>query len=417
MRRLFEYGILFSPLHEGASCPKSCAARPTTVMPSGSPRWSSMSADVLASAELSAEFARWLAAHRTQATELSEAALRPAPAREYLDAQKTLQSWLYDEGWLARGWPKEYGGTGNDIGSRAAVYDLLGAADIAVPSTVNVVEILAPTLQRFAPGSPSGCCHPWWPAPRRGARGSPSRRRAATSHHCGRALPVRGRGGPCRARKPGRRAHPVPTGVRCWRGPARRNRGTVACHCSWSTWTRQGWSAGRSTTCPSPSTSARSSSMTSRFPTSGASATSTAAGRWRSICCSGSAACSPGCARPRCWACSASCRRGRPRPGRGVSGRHRAPAAFAGHPAGTGGRPQRRPAGVDRQAAAVQGRAIRPRAGAPDAARRCRRRNSRLARPGARVPAQQVGADLRGSAEIQRTIIADQILQLREKAR
>ncbi|WP_412519821.1 acyl-CoA dehydrogenase family protein [Actinomadura madurae] len=111
-----------------------------------------MSADVLASAELSAEFARWLAAHRTQATELSEAALRPASAQEYLDAQKTLQSWLYDEGWLARGWPKEYGGTGDDIGLRAAVYDLLGAADIAVPSTVNVVEILAPTLQRFAPG-------------------------------------------------------------------------------------------------------------------------------------------------------------------------------------------------------------------------------------------------------------------------
>ncbi|MCP9965063.1 acyl-CoA dehydrogenase family protein [Actinomadura madurae] len=129
-----------------------------------------MSADVLASAELSAEFARWLAAHRTQATELSEAALRPAPAREYLDAQKTLQSWLYDEGWLARGWPKEYGGTGNDIGSRAAVYDLLGAADIAVPSTVNVVEILAPTLQRFAPGLAARMLPPLVAAPRRGAR-------------------------------------------------------------------------------------------------------------------------------------------------------------------------------------------------------------------------------------------------------
>ncbi|HVW42411.1 MAG TPA: acyl-CoA dehydrogenase family protein [Amycolatopsis sp.] len=112
-----------------------------------------MPADALVSAaELSAEFTHWLTANRARATELSDAALRPAPALDYLAAQKALQSWLHDEGWLARGWPKEYGGTGNDVGLRAAIYDLLGAADITVPTTVNIVEILAPTLRRFAPG-------------------------------------------------------------------------------------------------------------------------------------------------------------------------------------------------------------------------------------------------------------------------
>lgn len=111
-----------------------------------------MPADALVSAaDLAAEFTHWFAANRAQATRLNHAALRPAPAQEYLAAQKALQSWLYDEGWFARGWPKEFGGTGNDVGLRAAIYDLLGAADITVPSTVNVVEILAPTLQRFAP--------------------------------------------------------------------------------------------------------------------------------------------------------------------------------------------------------------------------------------------------------------------------
>ncbi|URN04672.1 acyl-CoA dehydrogenase family protein [Actinomadura madurae] len=356
-----------------------------------------MSADVLASAELSAEFARWLAAHRTQATELSEAALRPAPAREYLDAQKTLQSWLYDEGWLARGWPKEYGGTGNDIGSRAAVYDLLGAADIAVPSTVNVVEILAPTLQRFAPGLAERMLPPlvagaeaWcqgFSEPEAGSDLASLRTRATRT---GQGWSLSGQK-TWSTRAPGadRCAVLARTG-----SPESRHRGLSLFLVDMD----------------SPGVECRpidDMSFTQHFgeiffddvqvpderrigDVDGGWAVAQYLLQWERGMFS--------------WLRQAALLGllrqlppgGRPRPGRGVSGRHRAPAAFAGHPAGTGGRPQRRPAGVDRQAAAVQGRAIRPRAGAPDAARRCRRRNSRLARPGARVPAQQVGADLRG---------------------
>ncbi|WP_431521585.1 acyl-CoA dehydrogenase family protein [Actinomadura madurae] len=158
--------------------------------------------------------------------------------------------------------------------------------------------------------------------------------------------------------------------------------------------------------------------MTSRFPTSGASATSTAAGRWRSICCSGSAACSPGCARPRCWACSASCRRG-DGPGRGaayqdvIALRLRSLGTLRALAAGRSDGPQ---VSIDKLLLSRAERSVH------ELAHRMRPVGVDDGTPGWRGRVHEYlhsrsAPIYGGSAEIQRTIIADQILQLREKAR
>jgi alkylation response protein AidB-like acyl-CoA dehydrogenase len=68
-----------------------------------------------------------------------------------LAAQKTFHSWLFGQGWLALGWPEEFGGSGEDVLGRAAVYDMFSGAGIYLPPTINSAEIIGPTLRRFAP--------------------------------------------------------------------------------------------------------------------------------------------------------------------------------------------------------------------------------------------------------------------------
>jgi len=101
--------------------------------------------------ELRSELEQWLAENRPRAEALSSAALRPMAAGPYLAAQKEFQAWLYAEGWLSRGWASELGGTGEAVQLRAAIYDLFGASGIYMPTTVNSVEILGPALGEFAP--------------------------------------------------------------------------------------------------------------------------------------------------------------------------------------------------------------------------------------------------------------------------
>lgn len=97
-------------------------------------------------------FESWFTDNGAIAGGLSTAAMQPASALNSLAAQKALHTWLFAQGWLALGWPEEFGGTGEDVLGRAAVYDMFSRAGIYMPPTVNSVEILAPTLQRFAPG-------------------------------------------------------------------------------------------------------------------------------------------------------------------------------------------------------------------------------------------------------------------------
>lgn len=58
---------------------------------------------------------------------------------------------LNGAGWNRYGWPSACGGLGGDARYRAVLYDLVAAADVALPEHVVAVETLAPALVRFAP--------------------------------------------------------------------------------------------------------------------------------------------------------------------------------------------------------------------------------------------------------------------------
>jgi acyl-CoA dehydrogenase len=93
----------------------------------------------------------WLAEHGESTRALAHAGSRPAPAVEYLRATLAYHAALFETGWLGRGWAPEFGGTGGDAITRAAVYDVLGQVGFPMPSTVNSVEVLAPSLVHYAP--------------------------------------------------------------------------------------------------------------------------------------------------------------------------------------------------------------------------------------------------------------------------
>jgi len=102
-------------------------------------------------AGLAGEWKEWAAGNAERIVPLRDAALTPMPSAEDIESQKAYQAALFDTGWLSRGWAVEFGGSGGDAILRAAVYDLLGQSGFPVPTTVNVVEVLAPALTKYAP--------------------------------------------------------------------------------------------------------------------------------------------------------------------------------------------------------------------------------------------------------------------------
>jgi len=62
-----------------------------------------------------------------------------------------LQSLLGEAGWIRAGWPKDMGGVEGSILNRAVMYDELARAGIAIPQTMEFIEIVGPMLVRYAP--------------------------------------------------------------------------------------------------------------------------------------------------------------------------------------------------------------------------------------------------------------------------
>jgi len=62
-----------------------------------------------------------------------------------------LQKLLGDAGWIRAGWPESVGGLEGSILNRAVMYDELAQAGIAIPQTMEFVEIVGPMLVRYAP--------------------------------------------------------------------------------------------------------------------------------------------------------------------------------------------------------------------------------------------------------------------------
>ncbi|SHN18637.1 acyl-CoA dehydrogenase family protein [Cryptosporangium aurantiacum] len=95
-----------------------------------------------------------------------------AGVREYLASTPDLDRWrglhhgttedritsharligeLYRAGWNRYGWPVDAGGLGGDERHRAVLYDALSAAGLPVPEPYLMLETLGPPLLRFAP--------------------------------------------------------------------------------------------------------------------------------------------------------------------------------------------------------------------------------------------------------------------------
>ncbi|WP_216913203.1 acyl-CoA dehydrogenase family protein [Nocardia noduli] len=92
-------------------------------------------------------FRDWMAA-----SESDLAPLLPACA-DYdarVDKARRLRELLYEAGWGRIGWPEEAGGHGGTILHRAAMYDELFRAGWGGPTVFEHLEIVAPTLVRYA---------------------------------------------------------------------------------------------------------------------------------------------------------------------------------------------------------------------------------------------------------------------------
>ena len=94
-------------------------------------------------------FRAWCADHDTDL-----APYRTAVSGSLADGfahERGLRHLLWQHGWTRWGWPIECGGLGGSALLRAILHDELAAAGYIVPESFGLMEIVTPTLLRFAP--------------------------------------------------------------------------------------------------------------------------------------------------------------------------------------------------------------------------------------------------------------------------
>jgi alkylation response protein AidB-like acyl-CoA dehydrogenase len=110
-------------------------------------------------AVVTASFATDLDAYRTALRDYlkTDSALNPWRNRHYATTEERiadhglLMGELSRGGWSLFGWPEEAGGAGGDERHRAVLYDELSAADLPIPAPHLMLETLGPPVVRFAP--------------------------------------------------------------------------------------------------------------------------------------------------------------------------------------------------------------------------------------------------------------------------
>ncbi|MDG2304434.1 MAG: acyl-CoA dehydrogenase family protein [Candidatus Binatia bacterium] len=107
-----------------------------------------MSEPVPSPADLSVRVSAWLDEH-DEALAPYRLPLESFDAR--VDQLKKLQRELFDAGWVRYGWPTELAGLGGNELHRAAVYEALADAGYPPRSVFEHLDIIIPTLARFAP--------------------------------------------------------------------------------------------------------------------------------------------------------------------------------------------------------------------------------------------------------------------------
>jgi alkylation response protein AidB-like acyl-CoA dehydrogenase len=115
------------------------------------------------------EFARcyrqWLDAHATDLEWLRE---RGTNLAQRVEGARKLQGILFDAGWARYGWPAGVGGLGGSLVHRALMFDELTRRFRLALTLFEHIEILAPTLVRYAPSTLSAVVLPDLLSGRRG---------------------------------------------------------------------------------------------------------------------------------------------------------------------------------------------------------------------------------------------------------
>jgi alkylation response protein AidB-like acyl-CoA dehydrogenase len=101
---------------------------------------------VTSPATLRTQLRSWLAAN-----DLERWRGHPATVEETVVQHASLMRLLYDEGFARYGWPAQMGGLGGDERHRAVLYDELSRAQLPLPQQCLSLETLGPAVIRFAP--------------------------------------------------------------------------------------------------------------------------------------------------------------------------------------------------------------------------------------------------------------------------
>lgn len=96
-----------------------------------------------------AELRGWLAAHEEELAPFRAPGDGDVPER--LASGSRLLRLLHDGGWARYGWPAELGGLGGDARERGVVYEELGSAGLPIPESLYVLETVGPAVAHFAP--------------------------------------------------------------------------------------------------------------------------------------------------------------------------------------------------------------------------------------------------------------------------
>lgn len=72
-------------------------------------------------------------------------------AEEGLAHDATVMARLYADGWNRWGWPEQVGGLGGNEIHRAVLYEELGQAMLPIPAQAWTLEVIAPSVLKFAP--------------------------------------------------------------------------------------------------------------------------------------------------------------------------------------------------------------------------------------------------------------------------
>jgi alkylation response protein AidB-like acyl-CoA dehydrogenase len=97
-------------------------------------------------------FRQWLGAHRDEFDRV-----RASSFAEHIEHGLALSRAMWRAGWKRVGWPESIGGLGGGPRHRATYYDELSLAGLELPNSDQSIEVMAPAMLEFAPSLADAC--------------------------------------------------------------------------------------------------------------------------------------------------------------------------------------------------------------------------------------------------------------------